>query len=37
MSLCNEDILKLDSVTKLGIEKSFTYMAYLKDKERINK
>ena len=37
MSLCNEDVLKLDEVTKIGISKAFTYMSYLKDKERINK
>tara|TARA_R110002153_G_scaffold78115_1_gene200077 strand:+ start:1734 stop:1847 length:114 start_codon:yes stop_codon:yes gene_type:complete len=37
MNLCNENILKLDDVTKLGIEKSFTYMSYLRDKESIKK
>lgn len=37
MSLCNEDLLKLDEVTRLGIEKSFTYMSYLRDKESIKK
>jgi hypothetical protein len=37
MNLCNENILKLDDVTKIGIEKSFTYMSYLRDKENIKK
>lgn len=37
MSLCNENILKVDDVARMGIEKSFTYMSYLKDKERIKK
>jgi len=37
MSLCNENILNLDQVTKIGISKAFTYMSYLKDKERIKK
>jgi len=37
MSLCNEDVLKLDEVTNISINKAFTYMSYLKDKERIKK
>jgi len=37
MSLCNEDILKLDDVTKISIEQSFTFMSYKQDQEKIKK
>jgi len=37
MSLCGEDILKIDQVTKMGIYKSFTYLSYVKDKQKASK
>jgi len=37
MSLCGEDIMKIDKVTELSINKTFTYLSYLKDKEKLSK
>ena len=37
MNLCGDDILKLDEVTKISIEQSFTYMSYKRDQDRIKK
>jgi len=37
MSLCNDDILKLDEATRLSIEQAFTFMSYKQDQERVKK
>lgn len=37
MMLCNDDILKMDAVSKLNINETFTYIAYIKDRNRVNK
>jgi len=37
MMLCNDDILKMDAVSKLNINEAFTYIAYIKDRNRVNK
>lgn len=37
MMLCNDDILKMNAVTKLNINETFTYIAYIKDRNKANK
>jgi hypothetical protein len=37
MSLCNEDVLKLDEASKISIEQAFTFMSYKRDQDRIKK
>jgi len=37
MSLCSEDLLKLDEATKISIEQAFTFMSYKRDQDRIKK
>lgn len=37
MALSNGDVLKIDEATKIGIHKSFTYLSYLKDQEKLKK
>ena len=37
MVLANDDVLKIDQATEIGIGKCFTYLAYIKDKENAKK
>jgi hypothetical protein len=37
MSLCNEDVLKLNDASKISIEQAFTFMSYKRDQDRIKK
>ena len=37
MSLCNEDVLKLNDASKITIEQAFTYMSYKRDQDRVKK
>lgn len=37
MSICGDDVLKIDEATEININKTFTYLSYLKDKERVSK
>jgi len=37
MSICGDDVLKIDEATEISINKTFTYLSYLKDKERVSK
>ena len=35
MMLCNDDILKMDAVTKLNINETLTYISYIKDRNNV--
>ncbi len=37
MSLCNEDVLKIEEAGQLSIEQAFTFMSYKQDQERVKK
>ena len=37
MVLANDDVLKIDQATEIGISKCFTYLTYIKDKENARK
>jgi len=37
MMLCNDDILKMEAVTKLNINETLTYISYIKDRNKVNK
>tara|TARA_R110002020_G_scaffold115102_5_gene264742 strand:- start:5008 stop:5121 length:114 start_codon:yes stop_codon:yes gene_type:complete len=37
MSLCDNDLLKIDEATEQGISKALTFLSYLRDKDRIKK
>jgi len=37
MTLANDDILKIDEATEMSINKCFTYLTYIKDKENARK
>jgi len=36
MMLCKEDVTKIDIVTEYSINKTLTFMSYIKDKEKLN-
>jgi|TARA_R110000772_G_scaffold258562_1_gene375791 hypothetical protein len=35
MMLCNDDILKLDAATKLNINEALTYIAFIKERNKM--
>jgi len=35
--MCGDDVLKVEEATEVNINKTFTYLSYLKDKASINK
>ena len=35
MMLCNEDVLQLNAVTKLNINEAFTYISYVKERNKL--
>jgi len=37
MTLANDDILKIDEASEMSINKCFTYLTYIKDKENAKK
>ena len=37
MTLANDDILNIDEATEMSINKCFTYLTYIKDKENARK
>tara|TARA_R110000851_G_scaffold261837_2_gene414404 strand:- start:378 stop:623 length:246 start_codon:yes stop_codon:yes gene_type:complete len=37
MMLCNDDILKMEAVTKLNINETLTYISYIKERNKVNK
>tara|TARA_R100000773_G_C4182035_1_gene91334 strand:- start:537 stop:656 length:120 start_codon:yes stop_codon:yes gene_type:complete len=36
MILCKEDITNIDTVTDYNINKTLTFLSYIKDKEKLN-
>lgn len=35
--MCGDDVLKVDEATEVNINKTFTYLSYLKDKSSLSK